>query len=76
MLADYCARFGSMIAVPVPLPARNPRRMLWRQTLDLSSVSMIDSTTLHSNSNSPIPWVYMPPLGIMTRIVHNISLVI
>ena len=42
------------------------------RSLALSQVSILASTTFHSDSQRPIPQVSVLPLGIRTRIVHPI----
>ena len=74
MLYKKYAILSSTITVPVTLPARNPFRTSWRQTLDLRRVLMIVSTTFHRDSNRQITWVYVFPFGIRNRIVHPINL--
>ena len=74
MLAISCTRLISKIAVLITFTARNPCRIPGRRTLSLRRVLMIDSTTFHRNSNMTIPWVFMFPFVMRTRIVHQIYL--
>ena len=58
-IANSCTILSSMISIPIPLPSQKLCRTSWRRTLVLRRVSMIASTTFHSNYNRPMPQVSM-----------------
>ena len=70
MMAISCARLSSIILVPVPLPTRNLRRMLYNWKVVLRQVSIRASTTFQRVSSSPMPQVSVFPLGMRTKIVY------
>ena len=72
-LANYWVSLSSIIAIPVPLPAKNLFRTSWNWTTDLIQVSKTVSVTFQTNSSRQIPWVYAFPFGISTNAVHPSS---
>ena len=70
MMARSCASFSSIIAVPVPIPSRNPCRTSWNWRLASRQVSMSVYTTFQRVSSSPMPWVSVLHLGMMTKTLH------
>ena len=59
-----------MMDVSIPIPTRNPWRTSWRVTAFLICVSIMASITFQRTSKSPIPQVYVLPLGMRIKTVH------
>ena len=72
-LYNSCVNLSSKMDVPVLLPAWKPWRTSCRWTIFLRQVSMIASTTFHTNYTRPTPQASVLPLGIRTKILHTIS---
>ena len=58
------------MAVPVPLPNRNPCMTSWNWRLARRQVYMSDFNTFQRVSSRPMPRVYVVPLGMSTKKVH------
>ena len=69
-MASSCTSFSSIIAVPVPCPARKPCRASWNWRLACRQVYMSASTTFHRVSSSTMSRVSVAPLGMRTKTVH------
>ena len=72
-LYNSCVNLSSKMDVPVLLPAWKPWRTSCRWTISLRQVSMIASTTFHTNYTRPTPQASVLPLGVRTRIIYPIS---
>ena len=73
MLEKSWVSFNYIIAIYVPLPALNPRRMSCICRLALRRVSISTSTNFHRVYNRPMPRVLVVPFVIRTRTVHTSS---
>ena len=74
MAIILCNIFALRVAVPVPLPAKNPYRASWNWMEDNIRRLVILDIAFHGTSTSPIPLKSLPPpLGIITTVcqAHN-----
>ena len=70
MITSSFEILSSVMAIHVPQWAQNPCNTPWNFTAILIQVSMTDYNIFHRNSSNPIPWVYVFPLGINSKIVQ------
>ena len=61
------------MAVPVTLPAQNPKRTLWNVTAFLICVSIMAFIRFQRTFHSPIPWVSALTLGVSIMVIHTRS---